>query len=300
MDEIARLGDLITRHAGTGITETAIAGMYVMHSETTTEPLGLIARPSLAFVIGGAKEAMLGDDRFVYGSRQYLVVGVDLPLTGHISAASVDEPFLAVGLDLHPEKIASLLLDAGPAGLPPERPPLGLAVNDADEPLLGALARLLELLDDPSHIPGLAPAYEREILWRVLTGANGQLVRQIGSADGRLTMVAGAIRYIRDHYAEPIRIEELAALSAMSPATLHRHFRGVTNMTPIQFQKQLRLQKARRLLVVDPDDVAGAGFRVGYESASQFNREYRRMFGAPPGRDAHSRREEASVAVPTI
>jgi AraC-like DNA-binding protein len=300
MQEIARLGGLITRHARTGITETAIPGVYVMRSETRTAPLGIIARPSLAFVIGGAKQALLGHERFIYGAGQYLAVGVDLPVTAHISAASADEPFLGLGLDLHPEKVASLLLDTGRAGMAPERVPLGLAVSDADASLLDALARLLALLDCPSHIPGLAPAYEREILWRVLTGPNGQLVRQIGLADGRLTMVAGAIRFIRDHFAEPIRIEELAELSAMSPATLHRHFRAVTNMTPIQFQKQLRLQKARTLLTIDPDDVSGAGFTVGYESASQFNREYRRMFGAPPGRDAHSRRQTTSVAVATI
>jgi AraC-like DNA-binding protein len=300
MDELAHVRDLITRHAGRGITETAVPGLYVMRTEQTTEPIGVVARPSLAFVIGGAKEALLGDERFAYGACQYLAVGVDLPITAHISAASADDPFLALGLDLHAERIAALLLDAGPAGLSAERLELGLAVSDADAGLLGALARMLELLDCPSNIAGLAPAYEREILWRVLTGPNGQLVRQIGLADGRLTMVGGAIRFIRDHYAEPIRVEDLAELGSMSPATLHRHFRAVTSMTPIQFQKQLRLQRARQLLVVDPDDVAGAGFAVGYESASQFSREYRRMFGAPPGRDAQSHRAAASPAVNSI
>jgi AraC-like DNA-binding protein len=300
MNEVEDLGDLITRHAGTGITETAISGVYVMRSETTTDPLGVVSRPSLAFVIGGAKIALLGDDQFAYGAGEYLIVGLELPITGHISAASADEPFLAAGLDLRPERIASLLLEAGPAGLPSERRPLGLAVSEADVTLLSALRRLLGLLDQPGDIPGLAPAYEREILWRVLTGPHGHLLREIGLADGRLTTIAGAIRFIRDHYSEAIRIEELADLSAMSPATLHRHFRAVTNMTPIQFQKQLRLQRARNLLMVHPDDVAGAGFSVGYESASQFNREYRRMFGLSPGRDAHLRRTAVSGAVQLI
>jgi transcriptional regulator GlxA family with amidase domain len=175
-----------------------------------------------------------------------------------------------------------------------------LAVGEADDALLGALGRLLDLLDQPGHIAGLAPAYEREILWRVLTGPQGHLLREIGLPDGRLTTISGAIRFIRDHYSEAITIERLADLSAMSPATLHRHFRAVTNMTPIQFQKQLRLQRARKLLMVEPDDVAGAGFAVGYESASQFNREYRRMFGISPGRDAHSRRIAAASAVQMI
>jgi AraC-like DNA-binding protein len=300
MDAMSHVAQLITRHAGEGITETLVPGALIMRSETPTEALGHVTRPSLAFVFGGGKEAWLGDRLFRYGTGQYLVVGVDLPITAHISDASAVDPFLGFGIDLVADEIASLLLETGPVGPVSERPPLGLAVSDADAPLLDAIARLLGLLDQPAHIPGLAAPYRREILWRALTGPQGELVRQVGLAQGRLTMVSRAIRHIRGHYTQPIRIEELAELSALSPATLHRHFRAVTSMTPIQFQKQLRLQEARRLLVSDPDDVAGAGFAVGYESASQFNREYRRMFGAPPGRDAQVMRRMVAGAVPTI
>jgi AraC-like DNA-binding protein len=296
-DEVARL---ITRHAGKGVTETELPGVFVMRSETTTEPLGHVVRPSLAFVIGGAKDAWLAGRRFHYGAGQYLAIGVELPITAHISAASPADPFLGFGIELAPDAVASLVLEAGPASPASDKPSLGLGVSDADPELVNAIARLLKLLDQPADIPGLAPAYKREILWRVITGPQGELVRQVGLAGGRLTMVAHAIRFIRQHYHEPITIEQLAQLSAMSPATLHRHFRAVTSMTPIQFQKQLRLQEARRLLIGDPDDVAGAGFAVGYESASQFNREYRRMFGTPPGRDAYALREAVSAAVPTI
>lgn len=291
---------LITRHAGDGVTETALPGVFIMRSESTTEPLGHIARPSLAFVIGGAKNAWLAGQPFHYSAGQYLVIGVELPITAQISEASPADPFLGFGIDLSAATVASLLLDAGPTGAVEERPPLGLAVSDADETLFDAIARLLGLLDREADIPGLVPAFKREILWRVLTGPQGGLVRQVGLTGGRLTTVARAIRFIREHYDEPIKIEELAQLSAMSPATLHRHFRAVTSMTPIQFQKQLRLQEARRLLLGAPDDVAGAGFAVGYESASQFNREYRRMFGMPPGRDAQALREAVTAAVPTI
>ena len=296
MDELAAL---ITRHAGEGITETAIPGVCVMRSETPTEPLSHIARPSLALVAGGAKAARLNERPLHYGAGQYLVIGVELPIVAHITQASPEAPFLGIGLDLHPGPIAALLLEAGPAR-PSEGPPLGLAISDVTPALLDAMTRLLALADEPGHAAALAPAFEREILWRALTGPQGGLVRQIGLADSRLTHVARAIRFIREHFAEPIRIEQLAELAAMSPSSLHRHFRAVTAMTPIQFQKQVRLQAARSRLLAEPGDVAGAGFAVGYESASQFNREYRRMFGAPPGRDAREQRAAVGVAVPTV
>jgi AraC-like DNA-binding protein len=300
MRRFDRIGDLIKRHSGDGITETVIPGLSIMRSTTATEPLGHTAKPSLAFVFGGLKEAFLGETRFLYGVGQYVVVGVPLPVTAHISAASEDAPFLGLGIDLHPEAIASLLLEAGPPQPAPERPPLGIAVSDVDEPLVDALTRLLGLLDERADLRGLAPAYGREVLWRVLTGPQGDLVRQAGLADSRLTLVSHAISFIRDHYASSITIEDLAEISAMSPATLHRHFRAVTNMTPIQFQKQLRLQAARQRLLVAPGDVAGAGFAVGYQSASQFSREYRKMFGSPPGRDAQALRATAGQALPVI
>jgi AraC-like DNA-binding protein len=296
MDELAAL---ITRHAGEGITQTAISGVRIMRSETPTEPLGHVAEPSLALVVGGAKAARINGRRLSYGTGQYLVIGVELPLVAHITHAAPEQPFLGIGLDLHPGPIAALLLEAGPARLP-EGPAFGLAVSDATPALRDAMTRLLALADEPAHVAALAPMYEREILWRALTGPQGGLVRQIGLADSRLTHVARAIRFIRERFAEPIRIEQLAELAAMSPSSLHRHFRAVTAMTPIQFQKQIRLQEARSRLLAEPDDVAGAGFAVGYESASHFNREYRRMFGAPPGQDARALRESVAVAVPTV
>ena len=296
MDELA---SLITRHAGEGITDTVIPGLRIMHSQTPTEPLGHIVQPSLALVVGGAKAAWINHRRLSYGTGQYLVIGVELPIVAHITAASPAHPFLGIGLDLHPGPIAALLLEAGPAG-PLEGPSSGLAISDVTAPLRDAMTRLLALADEPGHASALAPVYVREILWRALTGPQGGLVRQIGLADSRLTQVAHAIRFIREHFAEPIRIEQLAQRVAMSPSSLHRHFRAVTEMTPIQFQKQIRLQAARARLLAEPDDVAGAGFAVGYESASHFNRDYRRMFGVPPGRDARALRETAGAAVPTV
>jgi transcriptional regulator GlxA family with amidase domain len=147
------------------------------------------------------------------------------------------------------------------------------------------MTRLLRLLDTPRDVPVLRPLIEREILWRLLSGPQAGRVRQIGLADSRLTQVSHAIRHIRQHYARAISVEELAALAAMSLSSFHRHFRAVTAMTPIQFQKQIRLQEARSRLLADADDVAAVGYAVGYDSPSQFSREYSRMFGAPPGRD---------------
>ncbi len=300
MNDTDRIRELIDRHAGVGITETAIPGVCVMRSETPTEPLGYVLHPALAFVFGGAKHALLGDAVFRYGAGQYLTIGAELPITAHITSASAEEPFLGLGIDLQPELIAALLIEASTPRLASEPTPLGVAVSDADEQLLNALARMLALLDSPGDIAGLAPLYQREVLWRALTGPQAELVRQVGLSDGRFALVARAIRVLRDNYSRSVSIDELAHVSAMSPATLHRHFRAVTNMTPIQYQKQLRLQEARKLLLLDPDDVAGAGFAVGYQSASQFSREYRRMFGAPPGRDAQMLRQAKPAALVTI
>jgi transcriptional regulator GlxA family with amidase domain len=161
-----------------------------------------------------------------------------------------------------------------------------LAVSDATPELLDPIVRLLRLLDRPDDLRVLAPGLEREILWRLITGDQGALVRQIGLANGSLTHIARAIRWIREHYNEPLLVADLAALSGMSTSSFHRHFRAATSMTPIQFAKQIRLQEARALLMTQPANVAEIGYLVGYESPSQFSREYRRTFGVPPGRDA--------------
>jgi transcriptional regulator GlxA family with amidase domain len=199
-----------------------------------------------------------------------------------------------VGLVLRPAAIAPLLLDApaerwsrATAGLP------AIATGEAGPDLLDAVARMLRLLDRPADARVLAPLIEREILWRLLTGPHGGMIRQIGLADSGLSHVSRSIRWIRDNYAEPVRIEQLARLAGMSAPAFHRHFRAVTNMSPLQFQKRIRLQEARSLLVARPDDVAGVGHLVGYDSPSQFNREYRRLFGAPPGQDSKRLRAAA-------
>jgi AraC-like DNA-binding protein len=292
--ELARLRESITRHAGRGLTRTALPGVSVLRSPTTTEPLGDVVEPTLGVVVQGVKQTALNGRTFTYGPGQFLIVSVELPLVGHITKASADEPLLAFVLDLRPERIAALLLDTAATIRPgAAAAPAGIAVSDASTALLDAIGRLLALLDAPDDAAALAAGIEREILWRLVTGPQGATVRQIGLADSRLAHLARAIGWIRRHYDETLRVEELAVLATMSVSSFHRHFRAVTSMTPVQFQKQLRLHEARARLVAESGDVAGVGFAVGYDSPSQFSREYRRMFGVPPGRDAHGLRAAA-------
>ena len=297
MDELARLKHSIARHAGDGLTGTALPGVSVVCSPTTSEALCGIAEPALAVVAQGVKETTLNGRTFTYGAGQFLVVSVDLPITGNVTHASADEPFLAFVLELHPQMIAALLLEtaaAATAGPPvPDGLPVGIAVSDASPTLLDAIGRLLALLDAPDDAAALSVGVEREVLWRLITGPQGATVRQIGLADSRLTHLARAIRWIRGHYNETLRVADLAALATMSVSSFHRQFRAITSMTPLQFQKEIRLHEARALLFARSGDVTAVGFEVGYDSPSQFSREYRRMFGVPPSRDAQALRDAA-------
>jgi transcriptional regulator GlxA family with amidase domain len=197
---------------------------------------------------------------------------------------------------LKPFAVASLLLESGTVGDRSARP--GIAASDAGPDLLDPIVRLLRLLDRPGDVPVLGPAIEREILWRLIMGEQGAMVRQPGLADSRLSQISRAVRWIRDHHAELLRIDDLARVVNMSATSFFRHFRAVTSLTPIQYQKQVRLQEARAKLLANAGDVAAVGYAVGYDSPSQFSREYRRQFGAPPGRDAAQLLETSLRASP--
>jgi AraC-like DNA-binding protein len=302
VDELGRLKELLTRNAGDGLTPTALPGVSIQCSRTTTERTGAITEPTVAVIAQGRKETALNGRTFTYGPGQFVITSLELPVIGHIVQASAREPFLAFVLRLSPPRIAELLLETTP--VPPVRPgavdgaPAGIAVSEASPALLDATGRLLALLDMPSDAAALAAGVEREVLWRLVTGPQGPTVRQIGLADSELAHLGRAIRWIRGHYDKTLHVEELAALATMSISSFHRHFRAVTSMTPIQFQKQFRLHEARVRLIAEPGNVAGIGFAVGYDSPSQFSREYRRMFGAPPSRDALALRKRA--ALPTL
>jgi AraC-like DNA-binding protein len=282
LDEIR---GIIATHARSDL-RTPIDGLHLSKVESA-EPHHSLTEPLLVVMAQGGKRLLLGEQVYEYRAGECLVVTTDLPVTGHFIDASPQVPSLAMGLALRPAAIAPLLLQA-PAGrwsrTAAELP--AIATSEAGPDLLDAAARMLRLLDHPEDAPVLAPLIEREIAWRLLTGPHGGLVRQVGLADSGLSHVGRAIRWVRENYAESIRIEDLAQLAGMSTSGFHRHFRAVTAMSPLQFQKRIRLQEARSLLVSHAGDIAGVGHLVGYDSPSQFNREYRRLFGAPPGQDA--------------
>ncbi|MEU8162458.1 AraC family transcriptional regulator N-terminal domain-containing protein [Micromonospora parva] len=295
------LRTLLARHAHPDM-RTPIDGVLISKVDQQTGPTTSMSGTVLALIAQGAKHMALGDRVYEYRAGQYLVASVDLPVTGRFTQASADSPALGFGLVLHPATVAELLLQAAPGDLPPLSggTPSGMVVSDAPDELGDAVVRLLRLLDRPRDVAVLAPLIKREILWLLLSGEQGAAVRQLGLADSSLSHIARAVRWIRDHYAQAFRVEDLARLSGMSVSAFYRNFQAVTAMSPIQFQKQIRLQEARLLLATHPNDITGVGIRVGYESPSQFSREYRRQFGAPPSQDATRLRGTSRSEVPAV
>jgi AraC-like DNA-binding protein len=282
MDEmLASLCTIVDRHAADRYQPSALPRVALYKDGAAPQPVSGVYQPMMALIISGAKEIAIGDRRLRYDPASYFIATVELPASGCVKLDLPNERYLAVSLDLDSERLASVLTDVGAE--PPSAEP-AFAVNPVTADLLDAWLRLLRLLDTPQDIATLAPLYEREILYRLVQGPQGSIVRQIARADSRLSQVRRAIAMIRDRFDQPIRIEALAEEAGMSPASFHRHFRTATAMSPLQYQKSLRLQEARRLIIAGRD-VAAAGYAVGYESASQFSREYTRLFGLPPSHD---------------
>ncbi len=292
MDRLSELRALIAAHAQPGM-RTPIDGLLLSVEAASETPDYSLTEPLVVVLAQGGKRLLLGEEVYEYRAGQCLVVTADLPVTGHFIDTGNGLPSLGMALVLRPAVVAELVLQAPFVRGVRSSGIAAMSTADADAELLDAVVRLVRLLEKPSDAEILAPLIEREIIWRLLTGPQGDTVRQIGMADSNLSYVSRAIGWIRQNYAEPMRIEELAQLAGMSPSTFHRHFRAVTAMSPLQFQKRIRLQEARSMLVTAPGDIAGVGHRVGYDSPSQFTREYRRLFGAPPGQDALRLRQSA-------
>lgn len=284
MDSLARLRELIPRLAGTPPRGSWLPGSQVLAFDAETQPYCSKLEPMVALVVAGEKRTMLPGHEFRCGPGDYLIYSVELTVTARVTRA---DPFQAVGVMLRPELIAELLLET-PDPDARAAPSLGLGVAAADEELLDAVLRLLRLVERPRDFAVLAAGIEREIHWRLLTGPQGHLVRQVGRADSRFTTVRQATRWIEDRFDQPMRVEDLARHVRVSVPTLNRRFREVTTMSPVQYQKQVRLQQARIQLTAAPGDIAAVGHAVGYESMSQFSREYRRLFGVTPSQDARS------------
>jgi AraC-like DNA-binding protein len=294
MTSLDELRALIARHGRAPGEPGALPGLRVTAATRPTPVEHHVCEPGLGLVAQGAKQTLLGDETFDYETGHYIVTTIDLPISSRIVRASPAAPYLSVGLVLQPAAIAALLLETAVAERETAGPD-GLGVNVASADLLDAVVRLVRLLERPADVAVLRPLVEREILWRLLSGPDGARVRLAGLADSRLSQVAHAIRWIRAHYPEPLAVEQLAGLAAMSVSSFHRHFRAVTAMSPLAYQKQIRLQEARRRLIVAPVDAARVAYAVGYESPSQFSREYARLFGLPPIRDATRLRGDGAM-----
>jgi len=291
MQAIRELADLIARHApDEGMHRRAeIPGMWLVRSDQITEPLHVVHAPALCIIAQGAKLVSLAGSDYRYDPAKCLVVSVDLPVTGCVTEASPEAPYLCLRVDLDPQLLAALQLElpGHPAARTRGGAPLrGLFLSEVTLALADVAARLVRLLDTPQDIPVLGPLLLKELHYRLLTGEHAEVVRHIARGEGRMAQVTRAICWIKDNFDQPLSVERLAGDVGMSSSTLHEHFKSVTSLSPLQYQKRLRLQEARRLMLTGVKDAARAGHAVGYESSSQFSREYARFFGLSPGRDS--------------
>jgi AraC-like DNA-binding protein len=256
---------------------TAIRGFSLFRRHEPTEPLTGMYEPSICLVTQGAKGVQLGDETYVYDAQHYLLTSVHLPTVVQIIEASQERPYLGLRLKFDLREVSQLMADSN---LPPPRSQQssrGMVTGEVSSALLNAFLRLIELLDNEQDIPILAPVIQREIIYRLLVGDQGSRLRQIAAAGSQSQQIAHAIEWIKGNFSQPLRIDDLAEKARMSTSTFHHHFRAMTALSPVQFQKQLRLQEARRLMLTDRLDASTAGYRVGYESPSQFSRDYSRQ-----------------------
>jgi AraC-like DNA-binding protein len=282
------LATLVIRHThgkGNGIHSTAIEQLELMQESTAPTALCAVYEPTLCIILQGKKETLLGKETYHYGTAQYIVVTVDLPLSGLIVEATPDQPYLCFKLSLDATVLWNIIDQIQHISDQKDSSVRGLFVSDADESLIDCAIRLTRLLDTPQHIPFLAPMIVREIYYRLLIGEQDEAVRQIATFGSHMQRIAEAIKQIKAEFTKTLRVDDLAKQANMSSASFHRHFKAVTSMSPMQYQKQLRLMEARRLMRIEKTDVTNAAYQVGYESASQFSREYSRMFGTSPIKD---------------
>ena len=290
------LADLISHHVLEDGREEAAPGLSLYRYSRPTGPLYGVSEPSFCVVVQGAKELLFGSERLRYDASQYLLVSAGLPVVGHIIEASPDRPYLAVRLVLDPAIVADVLMASGVSTSRSDTAIKALAACPVDADLLDGALRLVRLAESPSDYAALAPLAAREIVYRLARGDQGARLRQIAVVAGRGHRIAKAIEIIRKSFGRPLRIDALARQLGMSVSALHHDFKAVTALSPLQFQKQLRLQEARRLLLGGEVDVARAGYRVGYDDPPHFNRDYKKLFGAPPGRDVERLRGVAQLA----
>jgi AraC-like DNA-binding protein len=300
--DVVRLASLIRAYAPhDGRFDLRIPGAYAIRvSRVHPDLVHALQRPALCIVAQGAKSVLLGQEVYEYDASRMLVYSVDLPVAAQVTRASPSEPYLSFKLDLDPHKIAELVLKVYPHGLPRVLETRAVYVSPINLGIVNAATRLLELMAQPGEAELLAPLVVEEILIRLLRSPIGVRVAQIGLTESSVHGVAKAVSWLRANFSQAIKIEELAKLAHMSVSSFHQHFKAVTSMSPLQFQKVLRLQEARRLMLSTMVDAGTASWRVGYQSASQFSREYGRFFGRAPTRDIASLREHSPLDLPQL
>lgn len=270
---------------------SAIPGLSLFRRDQPTEPTSGMYEPGVCLVAQGSKRVLLGDDIYVYDAKHYLITSVHLPTIVQVTEASPEKPYLGLMLKFDLREVSQLMLDSNLPQPRPQQSSRGMATGETTAQLLDAFVRLIDLLKDEKDIPILAPVIQREIVYRLLVGDQGERLRQIATAGSQSQQISKAIGWLKHNYSQAVSMDELAMEANMSTSTFHHHFKALTALSPLQYQKQLRLQEARRLMLADRMDAANAAFQVGYESPSQFNREYSRMFGAPPLRDISKLRQ---------
>jgi AraC-like DNA-binding protein len=297
--QTAKLAQSIERFTGKdGAHQTALSPLIMYRSSVPSEPVHSIYTPVLCLIAQGRKQMLLGSDTLFYDPSHYLFASVTLPMVGQVVSAAPAKPYLALSIGLDPAQISGLSMEAE---LPPasNRPAeRGMFISRSTPSLLDAVQRFVNLLETPEDIPILAPLIQREILYRLLVGEQGARLRQFAAENSQTQRIARAIHWLQENYDQPFRIEEVAKEAYMSPSGLHHHFKAVTAMSPLQFQKQLRLQEARRLMLGENMDATTASYQVGYDSPSQFSREYSRLFGSPPLRDIARLRNQGELPAP--
>jgi AraC-like DNA-binding protein len=298
-NQCRELAALITRHTdgqGDGVHQTAIDKLDFVRESTVSTTLPGVSAPMLAIIVQGKKAALLGEETYRYDTAQYLILSVDLPISGFITEATPEQPYLGFKLDLDPRQLGEIITaQTSVITSKKETSVRGFFVSTADVPFLDCALRLTKLLDTPQDIPMLAPMITQEIYYRLLMGEQCEAVRQIATSGSNMQRIAQVIQHIKTNFTKSLRIEELARQAKMSPSSFHHHFKLVTSMSPLNYQKQLRLLEARRLMLTEKSTATTAADRVGYESPSQFSREYSRMFGAPPIQDIAGLRSQVAT-----
>ncbi|HCG8757677.1 AraC family transcriptional regulator [Vibrio parahaemolyticus] len=287
-----KLAKLIDRWTGNANQyDTPISGLRFSRWTTPTPPTSYTHNPSICLIAQGRKRVLLGEESFIYDANHFLISSVDLPIIANIIEASEEQPYLGLIVELDLTEISQLIIDSELAFTQSKEAQKGIAVGELSESLLDAFVRLAELLDEGQNIKILAPIIKREIFYRLLMSEQGTRLHQIVTAGSHSHQIAKAIDWLKNNFVKPLSVGDLASYTGMSKSSFYTHFRSMTSMTPLQFQKKLRLSEARRLMLTENLDAMAATFKVGYESPSQFSREYSRLFGAPPSKDIKSLRE---------